>query len=65
MKLNEFMLVTSFLNWRPQIESWQGHWSSFVMLSIFLNFGVFFSFMFSNFLVHFTETLSTAISISS
>ena len=35
-------LITGFLNWRPRIESWQRHWSSFVMLSLFLNFGFLF-----------------------
>ena len=46
MDLWPHRLVTGFLNWRPRIESWQGRWSGFVMLSIFLNFGFFFSLMF-------------------
>ena len=42
MDLWPHRLVTDFLNWRPRIESWQVHWSSSVMLSIFFNFGFFF-----------------------
>ena len=62
-------LVTGFLNWRPQIESWQGDWSSFVMLSIFFNLGFSFFYDVLNILefsvVYFTEILSTVTSISS
>ena len=36
-------LMTGFLNWRPRIEFWQAHWSSFVMLSIFFFFLIFLS----------------------
>ena len=35
MELWPHQLVTGFLNWRLRIETWQGHWLSFVMLSIF------------------------------
>ena len=35
MDLWPHQLVTGFLNWRPGIESWQGHWSTSVILSIF------------------------------
>ena len=36
-------LVTGFLNWRPQIESWQRHWFSFmIVINIFEFWGFFF-----------------------
>ena len=35
MDLWPHWLVTGFQNWRLWIESWQGHWSNFVILSLF------------------------------